>query len=128
MAKRLSASEETELLRQTIREAHEATQGLWDAIRAAQRLQPELTEKFERHANREIRDLANNLQEQFNRQSGEMNQAVSQAKELILQHLLASELALDKNTGTVRLLFPPLKFDDHYPIPYPDNPPKESHQ
>lgn len=126
MAKRLSASEETELLRQTIREAHEATQALWDAIRAANLLTPRLTADFEAHANAEIRSLSNNLQQEMNQQSADLNAAVANARTEIIHQLALSHPIIDPDTGLVSLIWPPGRFDDQIPLPYPQNPPKES--
>jgi hypothetical protein len=126
MVKRLSASEETELLRQTIREAHEATQALWDAIRAANLLAPTLTADFEAHANAEIMDLANRLQADMNEQSRQLNIAVANAREEIITQLALARPMIDPDTGIVSLIWPPGKFDDQVPLPYPQNPPKVS--
>lgn len=126
MVKRLSASEETELLRQTIREAHEATQALWDAIRAANLLAPTLVADFEATANTEIKDLSNQLQAEMNEQSRQLNQAVDNARDEIIHQLALSRPIIDPDTGIVSLIWPPGRFDDQIPLPYPQNPPKES--
>jgi hypothetical protein len=122
MGKALSASEETELLRQTIREAHEATQALWDAIRVANQLAPNLTEQFEAHCNTEIRSLSNELQQQMNQQSADLNQAVAAARDAIIKQLALAYPTIDPATGLVSLIWPGDRFDDQIPLPYPQTP------
>lgn len=125
MGRRLTASEETQLLQQTIREAHEATQALNQAIKEANLLATRLVDDFQAIHDREIKSLGNTLQIEMNQQSADLNQAVTKAREMVLQQMSATELRYDKTTNTVRLLFPEWKFDDHVPIPYPEIVPKE---
>lgn len=126
MGKRLSASEEADLLKQLIREAHEATQALNAAIKAANLLAPRLVDDYQATHEREIKQLANVLQIEMNQQASDLNDAVNHARDAIREHIMASEMIADVDAGTVRLLFPPLKFDDHVPIPHEQTPPKVS--
>ena len=119
MGRRLTASEETALLQATVREAHEATQGLRDSIRDALMLTVRLVDDFQAIADAEVRDFSNHLQTEINRQSAELNAAVDKARDVILHQLTATEMIIDKENEVVRLKFPPGKFDDNQRLPYP---------
>jgi hypothetical protein len=123
---RLTASEETALLRATIRQAHEATQELQAAIKEARLLAPRLVADFEALHLREMTQLANHFQSEMNRQAANLNESVDTARAAILQQLTASEMVLDNTSGMVRLLFPTGKFDDRIPLPHPQVTPEEN--
>jgi|SRR6267142_3937229 len=126
MGRKLTPDEETQALRQLIREAHEATQGLYAAIKAASALEPGLVDRFQAAADSEFRQLSNYLQQEMNHQSVELNAAVGAARAEILRQLTAAEMVLDRESNTVRLLFKGGRFEDDTPIPYPNTTPKES--
>lgn len=121
MGKRLTASEETQLLRDTIREAHEATQELRAVIREAGLLAPRLVADFEAVHHREVAQLSNHFQDEINHQSAELNASVQHARHEILTQLTTAEMILDRANGTVRLLFGGGKFDDQVPLPHPQH-------
>jgi len=126
MGKRLTASEETALLLDTIRQAHEATQALWDAVKAARMLQPDLIEKFQAIAENEIRQLSNHLQNCSNKAAAELNASVTVARQEIINQLAVAELVLDKQDNTARLLFNAGTFATDTPLPYPHQSVKEN--
>lgn len=128
MGKRLTASEETQLLQATIREAHEATQGLRAAIREAEALAPSLVAKFEQFHTDEIRQLSNYFTEESNRHAASLNADIKHAKEMIFNQIMAGELLLDPERGVVMLRLGDWEFDEHQPTPYPQTAPKETPQ
>jgi hypothetical protein len=119
---------EEQRLRDTIRIAHEAIQELRAAIREARTLEPDLVAKYEAFHHREIKQLSNFFQSEMNRQSTELNAAVRAARIEITDQLAMAELVIDRDTKQVRLLFSGSKFDDQIPLPYPDQPVKETDQ
>lgn len=121
-------TEEMRALRDVIREAHEAVKDLRAAIRTAQLMGPDLTKRFQEHADREIGELDNHLQTLINQQSTELNAAVKVARDAIINQLLITEMVLDPDTNRVSFHFPPFMFNDHEPLPHPDVPPKAGHQ
>lgn len=126
MGKRLTASEETQLLQQTIREAHEATQALNDAIKQALAIAPALVADFERTHEREVQLLSNHFQEEINRQAAQINESTRVARDYVLEQLAKCRPVFDTLAGTVTLVFPSDKIDDQVPLPYPDISPKGS--
>lgn len=119
--------DEIRVLRDVIREAHEAVKDLRSAIRDAQQLAPDLTKRFEEHANREMRDLDNHLQAETNRKAAELNAAVHIARDAIVNQLLITEMVLDPDTQSVSFHFPRMKFNDLEQLPHPEVLPKEGH-
>lgn len=128
MGKPLSASEETRLLKDTIREAHEATQALWTAISVASKLTPDLVGQFEAAHTREVHLLSNYFQSEMNRQAAELNAAIEQAKEIIKNQIMAGEAIFDRHTSTVTIKFGAGVFDAAIPMPYPEVTTKETDQ
>lgn len=126
MGKRLTASEETRLLQDTIRLAHEATQALNDAIRQANALTPALVQEFEETHHRELAQLSNHMTAEGNRAAADLNASVDAARAEILRQLTAAELILDKDHDVVRLLFNRGRFDDQVPMPFPNHESKET--
>lgn len=120
-----SITEEMRIIRDVIREAHEAVKDLRNAIRDANRLAPTLTDRFREHADREIGELDNHLQAIINDQSTQLNAAVKTARDAIIKHLLITEMVLDPDTQRVSFHFPPIRFADDTPPPRPDVQPKE---
>ena len=128
MGRKLSASEETELLRQVTREAHEATQALRAAIRDARALAPQLVSEFEAVHTREIQQLSNYFTEESNRCSADLNAHVERAREMINDQIMAGKAVFDRNTSTVTISWGPGAFDAQVPIPYPQVAQKETQQ
>lgn len=128
MGKPLSASEETALLKDTVRQAHEVLKDLRAAIREARALAPELVAGYEATHHREIKQLSNFFQSEMNRQSAELNTAVRAARIEITDQLAMAELVIDRDTKQARLLFSGRKFDDQIPLPYPEVTTKETDQ
>lgn len=128
MGHRLSASEETELLRATVREAHAALSALRTEIRAAERIAPSLVQEFEKLHQREMEQLSNHMTAEGNRAAADLNTRVNEARDWILYQLTAQDLVLDPENRTVRLGFRAGRFDDQVPPPYPHRKPKETNQ
>lgn len=126
MGHRLTASEETQLLRDTIREAHEAAQQLLGAIREARQLAPSLVEQFEELHHRELAQLSNHMTEEGNRAAAALNESVRVARDEIVRQLTVAEFRYDAASGYVRLGFSDGKFDDHVQPPFPEYPTKET--
>lgn len=126
MGKRLTASEETALLQDTVRAAHEATQGLRAAIREANQLAPTLVSEFERIHAREVEQLSNHFTSESNRHAAALNADVHRAKEMIFNQIMSGELVLDPDTGVITLRLGTARFDQDVPPPYPNREPKES--
>lgn len=125
MGKRLTANEETTLLLRVIREAHEATQALNQAIRDATALEPKLVAEFEKIANREIRRLSNHLQAAMNQASAELNTAVAEARGEIIRQLTLAEIIYDRDSGSLKVVFQGGTFDTRMPLPYSHQPAKD---
>jgi len=125
---RLTTAEETRLLRDTVREAHETLKDLRAAIREARTLTTEMVSEFERIHAREIEQLSNHMAAESNRHAAQLNVEVARAKDMIFKQIMAGELIIDPLAGAVRLRFGDWKFDDQQPPPYPNTPPKESNQ
>lgn len=119
MGKRLTASEETALLQATIREAHEATQALNAAIKAANLLSPRLVADFEATHHREISELSNYFVQESNRASADLNAAVEQARTMIANEIMAGEAVFDRDTMTVSIKWGGMAFDSQVPLPFP---------
>ncbi|MGH9622525.1 MAG: hypothetical protein ACRD45_22810 [Bryobacteraceae bacterium] len=119
MGRRLTASEETALLRETIREAHEATQALRDAIKDAGLLAPRLVADFEATHHREISQLSNYFTEESNRASADLNTAIEAAREMISNQLMSGKAVFDRHTSTVTISWSGGAFDSNVPLPFP---------
>lgn len=113
MGRKLTPSEEAHELRLIIRDAHEATKALHQAIRLAIRLEPDLVAEFQAIHNREIRQLETALQAEMNQASALLNQAVADARIEILRQLTLSEIVIDKMDGQFRVQFQGGVFDEH---------------
>lgn len=120
MGRKLTASEETRLLQDTIRQGHELLKELNAKLRVAKALEPNLVREFEDIAQREIHDLDNNLQRISNQAAAELNQHIEQAKDLILNQIMQGEAVFDRDTGVVTLTFGPGGFRSDVPLPWPD--------
>jgi F0F1-type ATP synthase membrane subunit b/b' len=120
MGKRLTASEETALLADTVRAAHEATQALTAAIKEAHAIGPNLVANFEVIHRREIAQLSNHLTSEANRVSEQLNREVSDAQEHILRALHTAHLDLDPQNGIIVITYPDSTFSSTEPLPYPE--------
>jgi hypothetical protein len=125
MGKRLSASEETALLADTIRAAHEKTQELNAAIRDAKTLAHTLVADFERIHRTEIEQLSNHLTSEANRNCAQLNREVETATQIILNHLVTLKPRIDADNGVIYLETDSLLFNDQQPLPYPQHASKE---
>lgn len=128
MGHRTTPTEEEQRLRQATREAHEAMQGLRDAIREASALATTLTADYQAYHDRELKELANALNAEHNQVSAELNTSIAAAKELIVKQIMAGEAVFDRKTSTVSIKFGAGAFDASVPPPYPEVAPEETHQ
>lgn len=119
MGRKLTASEETALLQQTIKAAHEATQALNDAIRQATRLAPQLVSDFEDTHRREIELLSNYMTAEANRHAAALNAEVEQARRMINDQIMSGKAVFNRHTSTVTITWGPGSFNDSQPPPYP---------
>lgn len=117
MGHKLTADGEAKLLRDLIREAHEATQALNQAIRQARQLAPGLVAEFEQLHRTEMQLLQNHLTAEQNRASADLNQAVEDARDQICEQLTAQEMILDHRAGVMRVIFTGKRFDDQVTPP-----------
>jgi F0F1-type ATP synthase membrane subunit b/b' len=122
MGHRLTASEETALLRQVTREAHEATQALRAAIKEAKELSTALVGEFERIHASEIKQLSNFFTGESNRAAAYLNAAVEQARTMIAEQIMAGEAVFDRGTATVSIKWGGMAFDSQVPLPFPEQP------
>lgn len=120
MGKRLTASEETALLAATVREAHEATQELRQAIREAGTLAPRLVADFEATHHREMAQLSNHFTTESNRASADLNAAIVQAREMIVNQIMSGKAVFDRHTSTVTISWGEGAFDSGVPLPFPN--------
>lgn len=125
MGKQPSPADEIRQLKDTIRQGHELLQALTAAIREARKLEPDLTARFEQHANREIHDLSNQLQQQANQRSAELNERIAIARDHVIHALQVRGLAYDPDSGQVTIAFNGSRFDDQVPMPYPQDTTRE---
>jgi CRISPR/Cas system-associated protein Csm6 len=128
VGRKVDLTPEEQRLVDLIRQAHEAMTDLKAVIREARALQPALVAGYEATHHREIKQLSNFFQSEMNRQSAELNAAVRAARSEITDQLAMAELVIDRDTKQARLLFSGRKFDDQIPLPYPDQPVKETDQ
>lgn len=128
MGKPLTASEETALLKDTVRQAHEVLKDLKNAIRQADRLADRLVADFEAIHHREIKQLSNYFVEESNRAAADLNAAVENARLMIKDQIMTGEAVFDRNTATVSISFGSGAFDDQVPPPYPHLAVKETDQ
>lgn len=118
MGRKLTASEETRLLQDTVRAAHEALAALNAAIKQANQLQPTLVAEFEQRHQQETRQLTRFLQAEMNRHAAALNTDVDRARKQIVTALAASQLEYNEQDGTISLLFPNVRFNDNVPLPH----------
>lgn len=128
MGRRLTAAEETQLLKDAVREAHEAMQGLADLLRQARELAANLTADYQAYHDREIKELANALATEQNQAARDLNASVERARIMIKNQIMAGEARFDADTRTVVIRFGDGCFDDRVPPPYPEVAPKETQQ
>lgn len=128
MGRKPELTEEEKRLKDLIRQAHEATQALWDAISVASKLTPALVAEFEAHHRREMQQLSDHLNAEHNRLAADMNAAVREARVEIIRQLGIAELVLDADNNQARLLFNGGRFDDQVPPPRTHLHPKETDQ
>ncbi len=119
MGRRLTASEETALLRETIREAHEVTRALRAAIKEAGLLAPRLVDDFEATHHREIAELSNFFTEESNRAAAGLNAAVEAAREMISTQIMSGKAVFNRKTSTVTISWDGTAFDSQVPLPNP---------
>lgn len=123
MGRKLTTSEETRLLQDIIRQAHEATKALNAAIKQANALHPTLTAQLEAHVNQEMKSLSDHVKTEQAKAVRYLNESVTYARDQITRQMIASELQLDLDAGVARLIFPHPLFDDQVSTPtHPDNP------
>lgn len=120
MGRRLTASEETQLLQDTIREGHELLKELNAKLRVARALEPGLVKEFEDIARREIEDLSNQLRRQNNDAAARLNADVAAARAEIIKQLTLMELEPVPGTDKLAFTFGAGRFDDHEPLPFPN--------
>lgn len=113
MGRKLTPSEEAHELRLIIREAHEATKALRQALRLVTRLEPDLVAEFQGIHDREIRQLETTLQAELNQASAALNRSVADARIEILRQLSLSEIVIDRLDGSFRVQFDGGVFDEH---------------
>lgn len=128
MGRRLTASEETQVLAGVIRAGHELLKDLKAAIRDARALELGLVGQFEAIHHREIKQLSNYFNEESNRASADLNDTVERARVMIRDQLMAGEAVFDRNTASVTIRFGTGAFDDQVPPPYPEVTTKETDQ
>jgi hypothetical protein len=128
MGHRLTPEQERQALRDATREAHETLQALYQAIREARALTPDLVAGFEATHTREMQLLSNHLTAESNRVSAQLNDTIHSCREMIVKQIMAGEAVLDTRTRTVTIKFGTMAFDDQQPPPYPDTTTKENHQ
>lgn len=128
MGRRPDLPAEEHRLRQATREAHEAIQGLNDAIKEARNLTAGLVSQYELLHETEMRQLSNHLQEQHNEAAIQLNDAVIAARAHILRLLTIAEMKADVDNGTIRISWPDGKFDENVPPPYPHLKAKDTSQ
>lgn len=120
MVRKPDPTPEITTLRALIREAHEATQGLRQAIRDALALQPGLVTKFEQYHDREIKLLSNFFTEESNRHAAALNADIERARMMINETIMAGEAVFDRETMTVSITWGKGSFDASVPLPYPE--------
>lgn len=128
MGRKLTVSEETEVLAGVVRAAHEALKDLKAAIREARALEPGLVEQYEATHHREIKQLSNFFTEESNHAATTLNNTVEEARVSIRDQLMAGEAVFDRHTSTVTIRFGSGAFDDQVPPPYPEVTTKETDQ
>lgn len=126
MGRRPTPSEEEQRLRQATREAHEAIQGLNDAIREARQLTATLVADYQAAHNREIAQLSNALQIEHNQAARQLNQTVEQARIMIRDQIMAGRAVFDVTTQTVTISWGAGAFSENEPLPYPHLPAREN--
>lgn len=126
MGRKLTASEETRLLQDTIRQGHELLAGLRTALREAGQLAPDLVDAFERHHQREMQQLSDHLNREGNRMAAELNASVHTARQEIIRQLAFAELIIDPKSDTVKIKFSADRFDDQVPPPRTTINPRET--
>jgi hypothetical protein len=115
-------------LKDLIRQAHEATQDLLEAIKAARALEPGLVSQFETIHEREIHILSNHLTDESNRLAATLNGDIKRAREMINNTIMSGQAVFDRHTSTVTITWGPGSFDASQPHPYPLTTPKETTQ
>lgn len=128
MGKRPTPGEETQLLRDATREAHEAMQGLKAAVREARQLTQTLIAEFERTHEREMHQLENHLTAESNRAAKNLNQEIRTARDFIWNQIMRGQLIFDPDKTTLSLQLGNYEFQTDQPFPYPDLPAKETPQ
>lgn len=110
MGRTRSTNEETRILQDTVRAAHEATKDLNAAIKVALALAPTLISEFEAVHQRETKLLVAFLEKQADDLASTLNIDVTNAREEILRQLSISEMVVDKETGALRIRFNGTRF------------------
>lgn len=111
---------ETKRLRDVIREAHEAVKDLRAIIREARQLGADLAAEFEVIANREVMDMANQLQQYANEQAVSLNASVKAVRREIAEHILDARIEYDQAADNFVLVFRGAKFTEDMLMPYPE--------
>jgi hypothetical protein len=128
MGKQLTPEQETEILKQTIREAHEAIKDLANLVRQAQAFTRHLLTDYQDYHDREMKQLANALTVEYNQVSHDLNISIDHAKQMIMKQIMSGEAVFDAATSTVAIRWGLGAFDENVPLPYPDALPKETTQ
>lgn len=126
MGKQLTPAEEAQVLREVTREAHECLKDLRAAMREAQTMANGMVKEFETIHTREIRQISNYFVEESNRQSARLNDAISNARQVINNQLMTGEATYYPDTAMITIRWGEGGFDENAPLPYPNEPTPES--
>ena len=111
---------EADRLRGLIRDAHAAVKDLRAAMREAAQLGDCLAARFEDIANREVMDMANQLQQQANDLTASLNASVEATRDEIARRLFDARIQYDQAADNFVIVFQGAKFVDNEPLPYPE--------
>lgn len=127
MGKQLTPAEEAQVLREVIREAHECLKDLRAAIREARTMADNMIREFETVHAREIHQLSNYFTEESNRQCALLNDNILTAREMISKQIMSGVATFDPRTEMITISWGLGGFEDHAPLPYPDEKTPEQH-
>ena len=128
MGRKPDLTPEEKQLRDLIRQAHEQTQALKDAIREARQLASALVADFEAVHKREIQLASNQLTADSNRISAQLNDTIRSCQKTIIEQIMAGQAVIDASDRTITIRFGNMAFNDRQPPPYPLAAPKENRQ
>lgn len=99
MGKKLTPAEEAEVLREVTREAHGVLKDLTAALKEAKALAPKLIQEFEATHRREIDQLNKHMAAEIRRCADTINSGTKEAREFIVNYLMAGTATIDSHTG-----------------------------